>query len=64
MEKRYVYLDNNATTRVDERVVEFMNHFHLNDYAVASSQFSHTPGIKAKEGVEKAREIIFESGAL
>lgn len=58
MEKRYVYLDNNQTTRVDEKVVSYMNQFHLNDYAVASSQFSHTPGIRAKEGVEKAREII------
>jgi cysteine desulfurase len=53
-----VYLDNNATTRVDNSVVEYMNRFYLEDYAVASSQFSHTPGIKAKEGVEKAREII------
>ncbi len=58
MEKRNVYLDNNATTRVDDRVVEYMNQFHLDDYAVASSQFSHTPGIRAKEGVERAREII------
>jgi cysteine desulfurase len=53
-----VYLDNNATTRVDDAVVEYMNRFYVEDYAVASSQFSHTPGIKAKEGVEKAREII------
>jgi cysteine desulfurase len=35
-----------------------MNRFHLEDYAVASSQFSHTPGIRAKDGVEAAREII------
>ena len=60
MEKRNVYLDNNATTRTDERVVEHMNHYHLNDYAVASSQFSHTPGILAKDGIEKARQIIAE----
>jgi cysteine desulfurase len=58
MALKKVYLDNNATTRVDDAVVEYMNRFHLEDYAVASSQFSHTPGIKAKEGVEKAREII------
>lgn len=60
MEKRNVYLDNNAATRTDERVVEYMNRYHLNDYAVASSQFSHTPGIKAKDGVDKARLIIAE----
>jgi cysteine desulfurase len=58
MEKRSVYLDNNAATRVDPRVVEYMNGFHLDDYAVASSQFSHTPGIKAKETVDTSRQII------
>ncbi len=58
MEKRNVYLDNNAATMVDERVVEYMNEYHQQNYAVASSQFSHTPGIKAKEGVEKARTVI------
>lgn len=36
MEKRNVYLDNNAATRTDERVVSYMNHYHLNDYAVAT----------------------------
>jgi len=73
--QRQVYLDNNATTRVDDRVIELMNHFYRTDYAVASSQFSHTHGIKAKDGVNEARyivskqinvkidEIIFTSGA-
>jgi cysteine desulfurase len=58
MEKRNVYLDNNAATKVGPRVVEYMNGFHLNDYAVASSQFSHTPGIKAKDAVDASRQII------
>lgn len=73
--KQSVYLDNNATTRVDNDVVQEMNNYYINDYAVASSQFSHSPGIKAKDGVDKARfiiaqkinagvdEIIFTSGA-
>lgn len=60
MEIRKVYLDNNATTRVDNAVVSYMNTFHLRDYAVASSQFSHTPGITAKEAVEKTRNILAE----
>ena len=72
---RQVYLDNNATTKVDDRVIKYMNYFYNIDYAVASSQFSHTPGIKAKDGASKARyiisrqinaktdEIIFTSGA-
>jgi len=55
---REVYLDNNATTRVDERVIRYMNKFFRNDYAVASSQFSHAPGIRAKEGIDLARHII------
>lgn len=75
MAKRRVYLDNNATTRVDDRVAEIMKEYFLSDYAVASSQFSHTPGIRAKDAVEKARfllaeklgaktdEIVFTSGA-
>ena len=75
MPAKRVYLDNNATTKVDEEVVEYMDRFHLRDYAVASSQFSHAPGITAKEAVERARglvaekihaqqdEIVFTSGA-
>lgn len=75
MQIRRIYLDNNATTRVDDRVMKYMNNFYRNDYAIASSQFSHTPGIKAKEAVENARaviakkinaktdEIVFTSGA-
>lgn len=70
-----VYLDNNATTRVDDEVVKFINNYFITEYAVASSQFSHTPGIKAKDGVDYARyiiskkinskvdEIVFTSGA-
>ncbi len=58
---RKVYLDNNATTKVDERVIEYMNIFFRDTYAVASSQFSHTPGIKAKDAVVKSRNIIAES---
>ena len=60
MGAKRVYLDNNATTRVDDEVVKYMNVFHLRDYAVASSQFSHTPGITAKEAVDKARSILAE----
>jgi cysteine desulfurase len=75
MKNKRVYLDNNATTKVDEEVVKYMDRFHLRDYAIASSQFSHTPGITSKEALEKARgiiarkiharleEIVFTSGA-
>jgi cysteine desulfurase len=53
-----IYLDNAATSRTDPRVVEAMLPFFTETYAVASSQFSHTPGILAKEALDRAREIV------
>ncbi|MCK4233844.1 cysteine desulfurase [candidate division WOR-3 bacterium] len=70
-----VYLDNAATTLCDKRVVDAMIPFYTDKYAVASSDFSHSPGIEAKEALDKAREdiankigakfreVIFTSGA-
>ena len=57
-----VYLDNSATTRLDERVLEAMTPYFLETYAVATSEFGYSPGIEAKEALEKARETI--AGAL
>jgi cysteine desulfurase len=53
-----VYLDNAAATKCDERVVEAMIPYFTDSYAVASSEFSHSPGIEAKEGLEGARKVI------
>jgi cysteine desulfurase len=58
MENPTVYLDNAASTRTDPRVVEAMLPYFTDTYAVASSQFSHTPGILAKEALDQAREIV------
>ena len=58
MEQERIYMDNAATTRTDPDVVAEMLPYFTEQYAVASSQFSHTPGIQAKEGLENAREII------
>jgi len=68
-----IYLDNNATTRIDERVLSAMLPYFTNFYANASS--THISGLTVKEAVENATwqtadligadadEIIFTSGA-
>jgi cysteine desulfurase len=53
-----IYLDNAAATRTDPAVVEAMLPFFTETYAVASSQFSHSPGIEAREALDRARSII------
>jgi cysteine desulfurase len=58
MMEKSVYLDNAATTRTDPEVVQSMLPFFDEKYAVASSQFSHSPGIVAREALDTARKII------
>ena len=71
----FVYLDNAAATRLDERVLEAMRPYYLDMYAVATSQFGYSPGIEAKDALDDARariaarlgaaadELIFTSGS-
>lgn len=71
--KQIIYLDNNATTPVDKRVLEIMMPFLTDEYANANS--THQFGVYAYEAVKKARlqvaqligaepyEIVFTSGA-
>jgi cysteine desulfurase len=68
-----IYLDNNATTQIDRRVLEAMMPFLTNEYANANS--THQFGVNAYEAVKSARvqvseligaeahEIVFTSGA-
>ncbi|KQS91809.1 cysteine desulfurase family protein [Chryseobacterium sp. Leaf394] len=69
----FIYLDNNATTKTDPRVLEAMLPYFTEVYANANS--SHIEGLSVKDAVENAawqiadligakeNEIIFTSGA-
>ena len=72
-QKKIIYLDYQATTPVDTRVIQRMEPFFQMDYGNPSS--THLMGLRAKEAVELARkeiasfigartqEIFFTSGA-
>jgi len=70
-----IYLDNAASTRLDERVLEAMKPYFFDTYAVATSQFGYSLGVEAKDALDKARsqvagslgakaeELVFTSGS-
>ncbi|MCK5449456.1 cysteine desulfurase [Candidatus Pacearchaeota archaeon] len=57
MEK--IYLDNAATTKVDERVLKAMQPFFLEKFGNASSQ--HSLGQEAEMALEESRDVIAKS---
>ena len=75
MQDKRIYLDNAASTRLDERVLEAMKPYFFDTYAVATSEFAYTQGIEAREALDEARgtlskalnanpeEFIFTSGS-
>lgn len=74
MLEKFIYLDNAAATRLDERVLEAMTPYFFDIYAVATSQFGYSLGVDARDALDDARarvaaalgarpeEFIFTSG--
>lgn len=53
---KQIYLDNGATTKPDERVVQAMLPYYSEKFGNASS--SHLVGQNAKQAIEKSRKVI------
>ena len=58
MKQKRIYLDNAATTPLDNRVLKAMLPFLHEDFGNASSL--HSEGNRAKEALEEARKTISE----
>jgi cysteine desulfurase len=53
-----VYLDNNASTRVDDNVLEAMMPFFTDVISPPSSEYGNSFGVEAQEALSNARETI------
>lgn len=56
MDDEFIYLDNNSTTVVEDRVIETMLPFYKNYYGNSSS--THHFGLKIRKGIDNSRETI------
>ena len=62
MPSKYIYLDNASVTRMDERVLEAMEPYYFETFAIPTSDTGYSMGIEAREALDKSREII--AGAI
>ncbi|MFX1506497.1 MAG: cysteine desulfurase family protein [Promethearchaeota archaeon] len=53
-----VYLDNNASSRVDPTVIEAMTPYFTDIISPPSSDYGHSFGVEAKQALDSARGII------
>jgi len=58
LDRKQIYLDNSAATRLDERVLEAMKPYFFDKYAVATSEFAYSQGIEARETLDGVREAV------
>jgi len=58
LDRKQIYLDNSAATRLDERVLEAMKPYFFDKYAVATSEFAYSQGIEAREALDGVREAV------
>ena len=56
MTNKLIYLDNNATTKVDERVLEAMMPYFKEEYANPSSMYDFSR--KSTNAIKEARGVI------
>jgi len=58
MKDEIIYLDNAASSKMDEEVFEAMKPYMLDNFAVATSDFAYSMGVEAKEALNDARDNI------
>lgn len=58
MPGNYIYLDNASITRMDERVLEAMQPYYFETFAIPTSDTGYSMGIEAREALDESRKIV------
>lgn len=58
MERDYIYLDNASITRMDEKVLEAMEPYFFESYAIPTSETGYSMGIEAREALDASRQVV------